>query len=39
MWLLIKSNGDYNDKSATSSSNKKNYETSKDSNDNDKVKV
>ena len=37
MRWLIKSNGDDNDKSETSSSNKENYETSKGSND--KVKV
>ena len=37
MWWLIKSNDNDNDKSETSSSNKENYETSKDSND--KVKV
>ena len=37
MWWLIKSNGDDNDKSETSSSNKEKYETSRDSND--KVKI
>ena len=37
MRWLIKSNGDDNDKSETSSSNKEYYETSNDSND--KVKV
>ena len=39
MRLLIKSNGNDNYKSEISSSNKENYETSKGSNDNDKVKV
>ena len=38
MWWLIKSNGDDNDKSKTSSSNKENYETSNGSNDKEYIR-